>query len=58
MLNIKYKNEIYQFLMNGQTGKTYANIPQSKGKMIMTWVMLFILILVPLLLVYFYVVIK
>lgn len=43
MLNIKYKNKIYTFAMNGQTGKMVGNIPIDKGKAILIWVMLFLL---------------
>ena len=32
MLNTKYKNKIYTFAMNGQTGKFIGNLPVSWGK--------------------------
>lgn len=38
MLNIKYKDKIHLFAMNGQTGKMVGNIPIDKKKMILTWI--------------------
>lgn len=32
MLNVKYKDKLYKFAMNGQTGKSVGNYPASKGK--------------------------
>ena len=32
MLNIKYKDKMHLFAMNGQTGKFVGNIPVDKGK--------------------------
>ena len=32
MLNVKYKDKMYKFVMNGQTGKSVGNYPVSKGK--------------------------
>lgn len=43
MLNIKYKDKIYTFAMNGQTGKLVGNIPIDVKKAIIIWVVLFIL---------------
>lgn len=43
MLNIKYKDKIYTFAMNGQTGKIVGNIPVDKKKAILIWVMIFLL---------------
>lgn len=34
MLNIKYKNKMYKFAMNGETGKMIGEIPKSTGKVI------------------------
>lgn len=34
MLNIKYKNKMYKFAMNGETGKMIGEIPKSAGKII------------------------
>ena len=38
MLNIKYKDKIYTFAMNGQTGKLIGNIPIDVKKAIFLWV--------------------
>ena len=35
MLNIKYKNKMYTFAMNGQTKKVIGNVPISASKLIM-----------------------
>ena len=45
-LNINYKNKIYTFAMNGQTGKIKGNIPIDIKKVVLTWILLFILIFV------------
>lgn len=42
MLNIKYKNKIYTFAMNGQTGKLVGNIPIDIKKAILLWVCMFV----------------
>ncbi len=44
MLNIKYNEKIYTFAMNGQTGKMIGDIPYSKKKMVLFWILLFIVI--------------
>lgn len=44
MLNIKYKNKIYTFAMNGQTGKLVGNIPIDKKKAILLWMGIFALV--------------
>ncbi len=44
MLNIKYKNKMYTFAMNGQTGKMIGNIPWSKPKAIILFLVVFIVI--------------
>ena len=38
MLNIKYKDKIYTFAMNGQTGKMVGDIPIDKKKAIIWWI--------------------
>lgn len=43
MLNIKYKDKIYTFAMNGQTGELIGNIPIDKKKAILLWIGIFIL---------------
>ena len=43
MLNIKYKDKIYTFAMNGQTGKMVGNIPINWVKALLTWFILFAL---------------
>ena len=44
MLNIKYKEKIYTFAMNGQTGKLIGNIPIDKKKAVIVWSLVFIAI--------------
>lgn len=44
MVNIKYKDKMYTFAMNGQTGKMIGDIPYSKGKLILFILILFIVI--------------
>lgn len=44
MLNIKYKDKIYTFAMNGQTGKLIGNIPIDKKKAILLWIIMFVAI--------------
>ena len=46
VLNIKYKDKIYHFAMNGQTGKMVGEIPVDKNKLIMTIILSFIIGLV------------
>ena len=50
-LNIKYKDKIYPFAMNGQTGKFVGDIPIDVKKAIFIWVGLFISIFIILLLI-------
>ena len=40
MLNIKYKEKIYTFAMNGQTGKLIGNIPIDKKKAFIYWIVI------------------
>lgn len=42
MLNIKYKDEIRPFAMNGQTGKMIGNIPIDKKKVVIYSVLMFL----------------
>lgn len=42
MLNIKYKDKIYPFAMNGQTGKLIGDIPVDKKKVVITSICMFI----------------
>lgn len=46
MLNIKYKNKIYTFAMNGQTGKMVGNIPIDVKKAIFIWILIFLIIFI------------
>lgn len=46
MLNIRYKNQIRTFAMNGQTGKIIGNIPIDKTKLIVFSLILFIIIFI------------
>lgn len=41
MLNIKYKDKIYTFAMNGQSGKLVGDIPVDKKKAVLTAVLIF-----------------
>ena len=41
MLNIKYKDKIYTFAMNGQTGKMVGNIPIDKKKVTLASILSF-----------------
>lgn len=43
MLNIKYKDKIHTFAMNGQTGKMVGDIPIDKKKAAIWWIVLFAL---------------
>ena len=43
MLNIKYKDKIHTFAMNGQTGKIVGNIPIDKAKAVILWIVIFLL---------------
>lgn len=54
MLNIKYKNKILTFAMNGQTGKIVGNIPIDIKKTIFIWVLIFVLTFILLFLIYYY----
>ncbi len=38
MLNIKYKDKMYLFAMNGQTGKMIGDIPIDKKKVVFWWI--------------------
>lgn len=42
ILNIKYKDEMYTFAMNGQTGKIVGNIPVGVGKVLLWSFLIFI----------------
>ena len=44
ILNIEYKNKMYYFIMNGQTGKIYYDFPRSKVKMFVMYIVMFIII--------------
>lgn len=44
MLNIKYKNKLYLFAMNGQTGKMIGNVPIAASKVVLTLISLFIVL--------------
>ena len=46
MVNIKYKDKMYTFAMNGQTGKMIGDVPYSKGKLIVFIIILFIVFFV------------
>ena len=42
MVNVKYKDKIYIFAMNGQTGEFIGNIPLDKTKTIIYSVIIFV----------------
>jgi len=43
MVNIKYNEKMYTFAMNGQTGKMIGDIPYSKKKAIILWLVIFLI---------------
>lgn len=45
MVNIKYKEKMYTFAMNGQTGKMIGDIPYSPKKAFIVWTIIFVIIL-------------
>lgn len=46
MVNIKYNEKMYTFAMNGQTGKMIGDIPYSKKKAFIFWLILFTIIFI------------
>lgn len=54
MLNIKYKNKMYPFAMNGQTGKLIGDIPISISKMI-TFYFILVAILTAIIAIFIYI---
>ncbi len=46
LLNIKYKDKLYTFAMNGQTGKLIGDIPVDKKKAVLYWILGFAVIMV------------
>ena len=44
MVNIKYKEKMYTFAMNGQTGKMIGDIPYSKGKLLLFILIIFVVL--------------
>lgn len=45
MLNVKYKNKMYKFAMNGQTGECIGDIPLDKSKTIKYLIIIFAILL-------------
>ncbi len=43
LLNIKYKDKLYKFAMNGQTGKMVGNVPINGGKLALKSLIVFII---------------
>ena len=43
MVNIKYKDKMYTFAMNGQTGKFVGDVPIDKTKAILYTILFFII---------------
>ncbi len=46
MVNVKYNGKMYPFAMNGQTGKMIGNIPYSKGKAFVAFVIVFVIVFI------------
>ena len=44
MVNVKYKDKMYQFAMNGQTGEFIGDIPLDKGKVRLWSIGIFVLV--------------
>lgn len=44
MLNIKYKDKIYPFAMNGQTGKLVGDYPVDKKKAVLLWIVVVVIV--------------
>ena len=42
MVNVKYKDKMHIFAMNGQTGELIGNIPLDKGKAVLYFIMIFV----------------
>lgn len=52
VLNLKYKDKIYHFAINGQSGKLVGEIPVSTSKLIITSILTFILTTILLLIIF------
>lgn len=52
VLNIKFKEKIYHFAMNGQTGKMVGEIPVDKKKLLLTIVISFLIPLIVLIIIF------
>ena len=46
MVNIKYKDKMYLFAMNGQTGEFIGNIPLDTGKTVIYSILIFLVIFI------------
>lgn len=55
MVNVKYKDKIYTFAMNGQTGKIVGNIPVGVKESIIWSIILFIAFFIILTIVYYFI---
>lgn len=53
LLNVKYKDKLHTFAMNGQTGKMIGDIPVDKGKAFIWWISVFIGVMIIFVIVYF-----
>lgn len=53
LLNVKFKDKIYTFAMNGQTGKMIGDIPIDTKKAIMWWVAIFGICMILFIILYF-----
>ena len=45
IVTYKYKEKIFPFAINGQTGKTYGELPVSKGRLAILFAIVFVLIM-------------
>ena len=45
MVNVKYKNKMYIFAMNGETGKFVGNIPLDLGKVFLYTLIIFVIVM-------------
>lgn len=55
MVNIKYKDKMYTFAMNGQTGKMIGDIPYSTGKACIYFIVLFLIIFAVFALIFYFI---
>lgn len=44
LLNIKYNDKLFTFAMNGETGKMIGDIPYSPKKVVIMWILVFVVV--------------